>query len=104
MKQLIIKTDLVLGRRLEEYWAVYEDPAHKPAHLLHLGQLAPLVGLGVVGLYGAEDGLVLAEPAANVDLALVRDHGAPEPGLVHRRYRSPAVAPRTVPLNLSIKN
>ena len=85
--------------RLEENGSVYENPAHEPAHLPHAGQLGPLVEHGVVALHGVEDGLLLAEPAADVDPTLVGHHGAPEPGLVHRRDTRPLVRTWTVSLN-----
>ena len=85
--------------RLKKDGSVYEDPAHEPAHLPHAGELGPLVEHGVVALHGAEDGLVLAEAAADVDATLMGHHGAPEPGLVHRRHARPLVRARAVTFN-----
>ena len=91
--------ELVVSGWLEENGSVDEHPANEAAHLLHVRQLGPPVRFGVIALDGAEDGLVLTEAAANVDLALVGDHGAPEPRLVHRGHGAPCVASRTVTFN-----
>ena len=78
---------------------VDQDPAHKAAHPLHVGQLGPLVRLGVVALCAAEDRLVLAEAARDEDLALVGHHRAAEPRLVHRGDERPLVGSGAVPLD-----
>ena len=62
--------------------SVHQHPAHEAADLLHAGELGPLVGVGVVALHAAQDRLVLAEPAANVDPPLVSNNRTTE-----ARYR-----------------
>ena len=62
--------------------SVHQHPAHEAADLLHAGELGPLVRVGVVALHAAQDRLVLAEPAANVDPPLVSNNRTTE-----ARYR-----------------
>ena len=57
---------------------VHQHPAHEAADLLHAGELGPLVRVGVVALHAAQDRLVLAEPAANVDPPLVSNNRTTE--------------------------
>ena len=58
--------------------SVHQHPAHEAADLLHAGELGPLVRVGVVALHAAQDRLVLAEPAANVDPPLVSNNRTTE--------------------------
>ena len=62
--------------------SVHQHPAHEAADLLHAGELGPLVRVWVVALHAAQDRLVLAEPAANVDPPLVSNNRTTE-----ARYR-----------------
>ena len=87
---------LVLLLRLEEHGPVNQHPAHEAAHLFHGREFHPLVGFRIIGLDAAEDGLVLAEASADVDPALVGDHGTAEPGFVHGGDAGPFVGARTV--------
>ncbi len=81
------------------YRFVNEYSTHKPTHLLHRVHLAPPVLLRLVALHGVQDTLVHAEAAADVNLALVRDDGTPEPGLQHVGHGAPFISFGAVAFN-----